>query len=115
MFSRIVYAARISLTIGIIGIALSFALALVLGGLGRATTAAGSTTSSSASPRIIKSFPHLPLWLALSAALPVTWSPLLVYFGITIILALLDWPGWVAPYAPSSCRCARRTTPPRRR
>ena len=42
---------------------------------------------------IIKSFPHLPLWLALSAALPVTWSPLLVYFGITIILALLDWPG----------------------
>ena len=33
------------------------------------------------------------LWLALSAALPVTWSPLLVYFGITIILALLDWPG----------------------
>jgi ABC-type dipeptide/oligopeptide/nickel transport system permease subunit len=42
---------------------------------------------------IIKSFPHLPLWLALSAALPVTWSPLLIYFGITIILALLDWPG----------------------
>ena len=35
----------------------------------------------------------MPLWLALSAALPVTWSPLLVYFGITIILALLDWPG----------------------
>ena len=42
---------------------------------------------------IIKSFPHLPLWLALSAALPVTWSPLLIYFGITLILALLDWPG----------------------
>ena len=41
---------------------------------------------------ILKSFPHLPLWLALSAALPVTWSPLLVYFGITLILALLDWP-----------------------
>ena len=37
--------------------------------------------------------PELPLWLALSAALPVTWSPLLVYFGITIILGLLDWPG----------------------
>ncbi len=41
---------------------------------------------------ILKSFPHLPLWLALSAALPVTWSPLLIYFGITLILALLDWP-----------------------
>ena len=42
---------------------------------------------------ILKSFPHLPLWLALSAALPVTWSPLLVYFGITLIVGLIDWTG----------------------
>jgi peptide/nickel transport system permease protein len=41
---------------------------------------------------ILRSLPELPLWLALSAALPVTWSPLLIYFGITVILALLDWP-----------------------
>ena len=91
MFSRIVYAARISLTIGIIGIALSFALALILGGLagyygGWVDNVVQRLTE------IIKSFPHLPLWLALSAALPITWSPLLIYFGITIILALLDWP-----------------------
>jgi len=92
MFSRIVYAARISLTIGIIGIALSFTLALVLGGLAGYY---GGWIDSIVQrlTEIIKSFPHLPLWLALSAALPVTWSPLLVYFGITIILALLDWPG----------------------
>jgi peptide/nickel transport system permease protein len=92
MFSRIVYAARISLTIGIIGIVLSFTLALVLGGLagyygGWIDNVVQRITE------ILKSFPHLPLWLALSAALPVTWSPLLVYFGITLILALLDWPG----------------------
>ena len=92
MFSRIVYAARISLTIGLIGITLSFTLALVLGGLagyygGWVDMVVQRLTE------IIKSFPHLPLWLALSAALPVTWSPLLVYFGITLILALLDWPG----------------------
>ncbi|MBM3642988.1 MAG: ABC transporter permease [Alphaproteobacteria bacterium] len=92
MFSRIVYAARISLTIGVIGIVLSFALALVLGGLagyygGWIDNVVQRVTE------IIRSFPHLPLWLALSAALPVTWSPLLVYFGITLILALLDWPG----------------------
>lgn len=92
MFSRIVYAARISLTIGLIGITLSFALALVLGGLagyygGWVDMVVQRLTE------IIKSFPHLPLWLALSAALPVTWSPLLIYFGITLILALLDWPG----------------------
>ena len=92
MFSRIVYAARISLTIGVIGIVLSFTLALVLGGLagyygGWVDSVVQRITE------ILKSFPHLPLWLALSAALPVTWSPLLIYFGITLILALLDWPG----------------------
>ncbi|MBV8166562.1 MAG: ABC transporter permease, partial [Alphaproteobacteria bacterium] len=38
-------------------------------------------------------FPELPLWMALSAALPVDWSPVLIYFGITIILGLLDWTG----------------------
>ena len=91
MFSRIVYAARISLTIGVIGIVLSFTLALILGGLagyygGWIDNVVQRLTE------IIRSFPHLPLWLALSAALPVTWSPLLVYFGITLILALLDWP-----------------------
>jgi peptide/nickel transport system permease protein len=91
MLSRIVYAARISLTIGIIGIVLSFALALILGGLagyygGWVDLVVQRLTE------ILKSFPHLPLWLALSAALPITWSPLLVYFGITLILALLDWP-----------------------
>jgi peptide/nickel transport system permease protein len=41
----------------------------------------------------IRSFPELPLWMALSAALPVDWSPVLIYFGITIILGLLDWTG----------------------
>jgi hypothetical protein len=39
----------------------------------------------------VQSFPHLPLWMALSAILPVTWSPLLVYFGITIILGMIEW------------------------
>jgi peptide/nickel transport system permease protein len=91
MFSRIVYAARVSLTIGLIGISLSFTLALILGGLagyygGWVDLVVQRLTE------ILKSFPHLPLWLALSAALPVTWSPLLIYFGITLILALLDWP-----------------------
>ena len=42
---------------------------------------------------IVRSFPELPLWMALSAALPVTWSPILVFFGITIILGLIDWTG----------------------
>ena len=42
---------------------------------------------------ILQSFPQIPLWMALSAVLPVTWSPILIYFGITMILAMLDWTG----------------------
>jgi peptide/nickel transport system permease protein len=91
VFSRIIYGARISLTVGLFGVALSLVLGIVLGGL------AGYYGGwvDAAIQRVIellRSLPELPLWLALAAALPVTWSPVLVYFGITIILGLLDWP-----------------------
>ena len=92
MFSRIVDAARISLTVGLFGITLSFVLGMVIGGI--AGYYGGWVDNViQRGIELIRSFPHLPLWLALSAALPVTWSPILIYFGITIILALLDWPG----------------------
>ena len=42
---------------------------------------------------ILRSLPELPLWLALSAAVPSTWSPVAVFFIISIILGILDWPG----------------------
>ncbi len=92
MFSRIVYGARISLLIGLGGIAVSLFLGLLLGGL--AGYYGGWVDSAiQRTIEIIRSFPELPLWMALSAILPVTWSPILVFFGITIILALLDWTG----------------------
>ncbi len=92
MFSRIVYGTRISLTVGLIGIAISFLLGIILGGI---SGYYGGWIDNVIQRVIemIKSFPELPLWMALSAALPVTWSPILIYFGITIILGLLDWPG----------------------
>ena len=62
---------------------------------------------SSASIEVIRSFPHLPLWMALSAALPVTWSPLLIYFGITIILGLIDWTGLARAVRSKLLRAAR--------
>lgn len=92
LFSRMVYGARISLTVGLVGVAISFALGLFFGGLagylGGWVDAAVQRTIE-----ILRSLPELPLWLALSAALPANWSPLLIFFGITIILGLLDWPG----------------------
>lgn len=92
MFSRIVYGTRISLTVGLVGIAISFLLGITLGGI---SGYYGGWIDNVIQRVIemIKSFPELPLWMALSAALPVTWSPILIYFGITIILGLLDWPG----------------------
>jgi len=92
MFSRIVYGTRISLTVGLIGIAVSFVLGIVIGGM--AGYYGGWIDSLTQRViEVIRSFPELPLWMALSAALPVTWSPILIYFGITIILGLLDWTG----------------------
>ena len=92
MFSRIVYGSRISLTIGLVGVTLSFMLAMVIGGVagyygGWVDNIVQRTIE------VVRSFPRLPLWMALAAALPVKWSPLVIYFGITIILALVDWPG----------------------
>ena len=92
ILSRIIYGARISLTVGLIGIVVSFALGIILGGV--AGYYGGWVDSVvQRTIEIIRSFPELPLWMALSAALPVTWSPLGVFFGITIILGLIDWTG----------------------
>jgi peptide/nickel transport system permease protein len=92
MLSRVIYGARISLTIGLFGVALSFILGIVIGGL--AGYHGGWVDNlTQRLIEILRSLPHIPLWLALAAVLPVTWSPLLVYFGITIILALLEWTG----------------------
>lgn len=92
LFSRIVYGSRISMTVGLFGIALSFVIGLTLGGLAGYY---GGWVDNVVQRMIemLRSFPELPLWMALAAALPVTWSPIAVFFGITVILALLDWPG----------------------
>ncbi|MEM6462897.1 MAG: ABC transporter permease [Pseudomonadota bacterium] len=92
MFSRIIYGARISLTIGLIGIAVSFVLGITIGGLAGYY---GGWVDAVVQRiiEVLQSIPSIPLWLALAAILPVTWSPILVYFGITVILGLLDWTG----------------------
>lgn len=92
VLSRIIYGARISLTIGLFGIIMSFVLGIVIGGLagyygGLIDLAVQRVIE------VLQSIPSIPLWLALAAIIPVTWHPLLVYAGITVILGLLDWTG----------------------
>ncbi|KJV10213.1 peptide ABC transporter permease [Elstera litoralis] len=92
ILSRILYGARISLTVGLIGISISLFLGLLLGGI--AGYYGGKVDSIIQRViEMLRSFPELPLWMTLSAALPVDWSPVVIYFGITVILGLLDWTG----------------------
>jgi peptide/nickel transport system permease protein len=92
LFSRILYGARVSLTVGLVGIAISFLLGIVLGGI---SGYYGGLVDNliQRTIEIIRSFPTIPLWMALAAAMPITWDPLWVYFGITLILGLIDWTG----------------------
>lgn len=92
VLSGLIYGARISLTVGLVGVTISMVLGIFLGGIagyfGGLVDALIQRVIE-----ILKSLPELPLWMALSAALPVTWNPVWIYLGITVILGLLDWPG----------------------
>ena len=92
VLSRMIYGARISLTVGLIGISISFLLGITIGGLA-GYYGGWFDLLSQRVIEIVHSIPHIPLWLALGAVMPVTWSPMLVYFGITVILGLMDWTG----------------------
>ncbi len=90
LFSRILYASRISLSIGLVGVTISFVLGVLLGGL--SGYYGGSVDM--VIQRVIEflmSMPRIPLWMALSAALPADWPPIRVYFGITLILSIFGW------------------------
>ena len=92
MLSRIIQGTRISLTVGLIGVTISFLLGITIGGFA-GYYGGWVDIIVQRVIEVLRSLPELPLWLSLSAALPVNWSPLLIYFGITIILGLLDWTG----------------------
>lgn len=92
MLSRILYGARISLTIGALGVAMSFVLGIVIGGLAGYHGGVFDLIVQRVI-EVLQSIPSIPLWMALAAIIPVTWSPILVYVGITIILGMLDWTG----------------------
>lgn len=92
VFSRILYGAQLSLTVGLIGISVSFFLGIGFGSIagyfgGKIDWVINRVIE------ILRSLPELPLWLALSAAVPSNWGPVAVFFIISIILGILDWPG----------------------
>ena len=92
MLSRVIHGARISLSIGLVGVFISFVLGCILGGISGYYGGTADLIVQRAIEFII-SIPTIPLWMALSAALPANWPALRVYFAITVILALQGWAG----------------------
>ena len=92
LLSRIIFGGRISLSVGLLGIAISFVIGVVMGGVSGYFGGVPDLIIQ----RIIeflRSIPTLPLWMALSVALPPTWTVVQIYFGIVVILSLVGWTG----------------------
>ena len=94
MFSRILYGSQVSLTIGLLGVLLSLIFGSILGVIsgyygGRIDDLIQRLIE------LVRSFPAIPLWMALSAAVPPHWPPLRTYFVVTIILSVIGWT-WLA-------------------
>jgi peptide/nickel transport system permease protein len=90
LFSLNVHASRVSLSIGLVGVLLSFVLGCMLGGVSGYYGGVVDTAIQRAIEFLV-SIPTIPLWMGLAAALPPEWPPLKVYFGITIILSIVSW------------------------
>lgn len=89
-WSRLMFATRTSMSIGLVGVALSLLLGITLGGIS-GYYGGFIDTVIQRSIEILRSIPTIPLWMGLAAALPGDWSVIRVYFAITIIISLMGW------------------------
>ena len=91
-YRGLIFGARVSLSIGLMGVLLSFVLGVTIGGI---SGYYGGMTDTLIQRVIefLRSIPAIPLWLGLAAAVPADWSPLRIYFMITILLSLIGWTG----------------------
>lgn len=92
LLSRLIYGTRVSMSIGLVGVCISLLLGVTLGGLSGFYGGAVDMIIQRII-EVISSMPTIPLWLGLAAAIPLTWSPLQVYFVITLIVSLFGWTG----------------------
>jgi peptide/nickel transport system permease protein len=90
MMSRVIAGTRVSMSIGLIGVAFTLVLGLILGGVAGYFGGVVDTVVQRIT-ELIMSLPTIPIWLGLSAAMPADWSPLTRYFAITLILSLVGW------------------------
>jgi peptide/nickel transport system permease protein len=92
LLTRLIHGTRVSMSIGIIGVCISLMLGVVLGSISGFYGGWVDLTIQRVI-EVISAMPTIPLWLGLAAAIPLTWSPLTVYFLITLIVSLFGWTG----------------------
>ena len=92
LFSRIIYASRVSLFVGFGGVFVSFALGIVLGGISGFLGGMVDLLVQRVIELVV-SIPQIPLWMALAASFPPNWTGIQKYFAITIVLSLVSWTG----------------------
>ena len=107
LLSRLIYGTRVSMSIGLIGVAMSLTIGVVLGSLS-GFYGGWVDIAIQRLIEIVSAMPTIPLWLGLAAAVPLTWSPLKVYFVITLIVSLLGLDRPRARGARPLLRAARR-------
>jgi peptide/nickel transport system permease protein len=90
LLSRMLFGARTSLFVGLLGLSIGFALGLLFGGLS-GYYGGGIDTAVQRLTEFLQSLPTLPLWMALAALVPKDWTPVQVYFGISTVLAIIGW------------------------
>ncbi len=90
LWSRLMFATRISMTIGLVSVALSLFLGVLLGGIS-GFYGGWIDTVIQRVIELLRSIPTIPLWMGLAAAVPRDWSVIKMYFAITIIISLIGW------------------------
>lgn len=90
LWSRLMYGTQTSLIIGLVGVAMSLILGVLLGGISGLYGGVVDTVIQRVI-EILRSIPTIPLWMGLAAALPNEWTTMQVYFAITVIISLIGW------------------------
>ena len=90
VWSRLMLATRISMTIGLVAVAISLFLGVLLGGIS-GYYGGWIDLLIQRAIEILLSIPTIPLWMGLAAAIPRDWSVVKMYFAITIIISLIAW------------------------
>ncbi|KHA51704.1 ABC transporter permease [Sulfitobacter geojensis] len=91
IFSRTFHAINTSLAVGTIGVLIAFVLALIIGGIsgfygGWIDSFIQMVTDA------VRTIPAIPLFMALAAFIPDTWSAEERFFFISVILGFIGWP-----------------------